>query len=70
MKIKIIILLLFTMSFSFQSYSDDSVSEKESSEGCVKGCECINDSPRNEEGKLVGEEDSSDSGSSGGTKNK
>ena len=65
MKIKIITLFLLIMSFSFQTYSDDSVSEKESLEGCVEGCKCINDSERNENGKLIGEEESSDGDSSG-----
>lgn len=65
MKIKIVMLFLFMMSFSFQVYSDGSVSEKESLEGCVKGCECINDSERDENGKLIGEDNSREGDSSG-----
>ena len=52
------------MSFSFQVYSDESVSEKESLEGCVEGCKCINDSRRDEEPKKIGEEESSEGDSS------
>jgi hypothetical protein len=65
MKIKIMTLFLLMMFFSFQAYSDGSVSEKESLEGCVEGCECINDSARNEDGKLIREEESIDGDSSG-----
>ena len=63
---KIILFFIFTMIFSSRILAEDSIGGKEHLDGCSKeGCECINDLPRDEEGKPIVEDGSGGTGNSG-----
>ena len=62
---KITLFFVFMMIFSSGILAEDSIGGKEHLDGCSKeGCECINDLERNENGKPIGEDDSSGKGDS------